>query len=142
MSVWKQLVITSQLDDRIERLRDILGYKAKWRVLDEALKLLEEKVADRRQLFVDDTLSVISKNKLPTTRNIRALLGLIFRVLDDTRISIDQKDAIIVAMIEAGIKAYRETTKPMDEAKEEKEAEAEADALFNKLIAAGGVRNE
>jgi len=136
---WKQLVITDKIDDQIERLKEALGYKAKWKVIQEALNLLEQKIENKQRLFIMRTLKTLVDLDLRETRNTKPLLGLIYNILSDTEISEDDKDKIIVAMIEAGISKKKQYKARYLSKEEEEKAEEEANELFEKLEKSGMV---
>ena len=142
MSVWKQLVITSQIDEQIEKLKQTLGYKAKWRVLKEALDLLEEKIADKQRLFINRTLQTLIELDVRETRNLRPLLGLIYNILNSPHLTEEEKDQIVVSMIETAIKQKKQHEAKHIAEEEAKKAEEEANSFFEKLEKTGGVKNE
>ena len=142
MSVWKQLAVTSQIDEQIERLKQALGYKSKWRVIKEALDLLEEKIADKQRQFVTKTLQTLIELDVRETRNTRPLLAITYQILSSPHLTEEEKDMIIVSMIETASKLKRQYEAKHIAEQEEVKAEEEALSFFEKLEKAGGIRNE
>ena len=142
MSIWKQLVVTDQMDEQIERLKQALGYKAKWRVLKEALDILEEKITDKQRLFIIKTIQTLVRLNIRETRNLRPLLAIIYQTLSSTHLTEEEKDRIIVSMIETASKLKRQYETKHTAEEEAKKAEEEANSFFKKLEKAGGIKNE
>ena len=130
MTVWKMVSIPSQVDEKMEKLRQVLGYKAKWRVIQEALDLLEQRLEDKQGLFVNRALQILVDLGVRETRNTRPLLAIIYQILSSPHLSEDEKDQIIVGMIEVARK--------MRDIEAERIAKQEVEDLFNKIRGSGG----
>jgi len=126
MTVWKMVSIPSSVDERVERLRQVLGYKSKWRVILEALDLLEQQMEDKQKLFVTRTLQTLVELGVRETRNTRPLLAIIYQILSSPHLNEEERDMIIVSMIEVASRKKRDI-------EAERIAKEEVDEFFEKI---------
>ena len=129
MTVWKMVSIPSQVDEQVERLRKVLGHKAKWRTIKEALDVLEQQLEDKQKLFVTRALQTLVELGVRETRNTRPLLAIIYQILTSPHLTEEEKDQIIVGMIEVARKKR--------DIEAERIAKQEVEDLFNKIRGSG-----
>ena len=106
--MWKQLVIEESIDRKLEELKQRLGLKAKWQVIREALKLLEDHITPNPQRLVLKVKYAFEEEKLIVPSNLPPLIKFLFYLLESEELEEREKNEVIGHLILEGQKMIKE----------------------------------